>query len=71
MTYYTTDFDKFHRCPVAGCEWNILYGALRCYLHRGPASAQYLQDSEGAILQTRFFTREEDPDFNPDSYTAA
>ena len=64
--------DHFVRCPIPGCEWEITYGAPRCYQHRGPGLPQYRMDSEGAILETKFFRLEDQPDYNPDgSYTAA
>ena len=57
--------DHFTRCPTPGCDWQILYGAQHCYQHRGPASAQYQTDHDGAIIRTRFMVREADPDFDP------
>lgn len=58
--------DHFIRCPVSGCDWHILYGTARCYLHKGPAGPQYQVDDEGAIIRTRFMTREYDPAYEPD-----
>jgi hypothetical protein len=57
--------DDFHRCPIPGCEWRIHARAVRCYDHRGPALAQYLVDSDGAIIRARFMPAEADPDFEP------
>ena len=70
--HITSDFDRFHRCPVSGCDWEILNTALRCYNHRGPALPQFQEDSEGAILRVRFMSAEDDPTRDgPDSFTAA
>jgi hypothetical protein len=60
-----TSLDQFVRCETPGCEWHILLGYRRCYLHRGPAGPQYLVDSDGAIIKTKFMPRESDPDFEP------
>lgn len=67
MTYEPqATLDHFVRCPVSGCDWHILYGTARCYLHKGPGGPQFRTDYEGAIIQTKFMTREQDPDFAPD-----
>lgn len=65
----TDDLIAFTRCSVPGCDWRIHLRpgmtATRCYLHGGPAVAQYVEDGDGAIIRTRFMPREADPDFEP------
>lgn len=58
--------DQFVRCEVSGCEWHILLGYRRCWLHRGPAGPQYLLSADdGSIIKTKFMAREQDPGFEP------
>jgi hypothetical protein len=61
--------DEFVRCSVPGCEWRIQLktwmATTRCYQHLGPAVPQFAEDSDGAIIRTRFMPREADPEFDP------
>ena len=48
--------DEFRKCGIPGCVWRVL-GDRVCYQHGGRKAPQYVCDSEGAIVDTRFMPR--------------
>ena len=51
--------DAFRKCAISGCLWRIL-GDKVCYQHGGRRHPQYVSDSDGAIIRTRFMPRQRD-----------